>query len=252
MDPQSLKYNRDLLNRLDEQLERIHNENEVLRLDEKMEAFAKGAERELRENFSGAIPAHAVRVILPANADPLAPQDPDRRALFAQHLATIVEGAVHERERLVMDPVDAEPPVNGRETLCARACGACRGSCCRAGGDHAYLTEETMARAMAAHPDWSRAQIMDAYLERLPAETTLDSCIYHGATGCGLPRAMRSPTCNRYQCGKLLQVRTLVSEQKPPPLLALMFDRGEWTRSELLDEAGARLLAEEPPRDFQE
>jgi len=117
MDPQSGRYNRELLSRLDEQLERVHDENEVLRLDEKVEAFAKRAEKELRESLGGTIPAHAVRAILPANADPLAPQDPARKAQFVQHLATIVEGAVLDRERTAMDPVEAEPPVNGRETL---------------------------------------------------------------------------------------------------------------------------------------
>jgi hypothetical protein len=253
MDAQSGEYSQELLKRREELRELVHDENEVRLLDEKVEAYAKRAEKELRENLGGAIPSHSVRVNLPANADPLAPQDPARRVLFVEHLAAIMEGAVLDRERLVADPVEAEPPVNARETLSARACGACRGSCCRAGGEHAYLTEETMARAMALHPDWTRSQLLDVYLSHLPAETTRDSCVYHGATGCGLPRSLRSPTCNRYQCAKLQQVRSLVvPEQQPPPVLALLFDHGVWARSALLDDRGERLLAEAVPRALPE
>ena len=33
------------------------------------------------------------------------------------------------------------------------------------------------------------------------------SCVYHGADGCALPRALRSDTCNRYFCEGLQRVR---------------------------------------------
>jgi hypothetical protein len=242
MDP--TEYNRHLLARLDQEQERLQNENDLARLDAEEEAFATRAERELR--LGGRIPADAVRAILPANADPLAPQDPARRAAFERHLAEIVEGAVLDRAKIEVEPMGVEPPVNGRETLSTAACGACRGSCCRAGGDHAYLTEETVARSLDAHPDWTLRQIMDSYLEHLPAETTVNSCIYHGPKGCGLPRALRSPTCNTYICGKLTRLRAALPETRPPPILALLFDHGRWTRTALLDETGVKILAEEP------
>src|SRR4051812_40151864 len=103
MDAQSGEYSPELLKRRDELRELVHDENEVRLLDEKVEAYAKQAEKELRGRLGELIPVEAVRVNLPANADPLAPQDPARRALFAEHLATIIEGAVLDRERVVID-----------------------------------------------------------------------------------------------------------------------------------------------------
>jgi len=236
---------RDLLAKLDREQERVRDENEWKRLDAKVEAFANRVEREVREQFGGQIPGNAVRSVLPANSDPLVPQDPSRRARFAQHLAEIAEAAVLDQAHLQSDPVDAEPRTNGRGSLSAGVCAACRGSCCRAGGDQAYLTEETMVRSLQAHPDWTLAQIMDAYLKHLPAESVLNSCIYHSATGCGLPRDLRSSTCNRYLCGKLTNLLAGLPEKNPPPVLAVMFDDGHWTRTALIGETSFKVLAEE-------
>jgi hypothetical protein len=222
----------------------LHDEQERLRLDAEAEVFAEKAERELRARPGGEIPPNAVRLNLPANSNPLGPQDPCRRASFREHLSSMVEGAVLDRERIATEPPEAGTPASGRETLSAGACTACRGGCCRAGGDQAYLTEETIARSLEAHPTWTLAQILDSYLEHLPAESYLNSCIYHAATGCGLPRALRSSTCNRYQCLKLTTLRGSLPENNPPPVLALMFDRGQWIRTALLDETGVRTLAE--------
>jgi len=236
---------RDLLAKLDREQERVRDENEWMRLDAEVEAVANRVEREAREHFGGQIPANAVRSVLPANADPLVPQDPSRRARFAQYLAEIAESAVLDQARLLSDPVDVESRTSGRECLSAGVCAACRGSCCRAGGDQAYLTEETMVRSLQAHPDWSLAQIMDAYLKHLPAETVLNSCIYHSATGCGLPRDLRSSTCNRYLCGKLKNLLAGLPEKSPPPVLGVLFDDGKWTRTALIAETGIKVLAEE-------
>jgi hypothetical protein len=186
--------------------------------------------------------------VLPANSDPVVPQDPARRLLFAQHLEEIAEAAVLDRAKLVSDPVDA-PTTSGRESLSAGVCAACRGSCCRSGGDHAYLTEETIVRSLQAHPDWTLAQILESYLQRLPAESVRDSCIYHSATGCGLPRDMRSSTCNRYLCGKLRNLLGSLPEERPPAVLAVMFDDGKWARTALVDEKAFRILDEEPTRE---
>jgi hypothetical protein len=238
---------RDLLSKLDREQERIRDENEWMRLDAEVEAVAQRVEREARQHFGGQIPASAVRSVLPANSDPLVPQDPLRHARFAQHLAEIAEAAILDQAQLQSDPVDVEPRTSGRESLSVGVCTACRGSCCRAGGDQAYLTEETMVRMLHAHPDWTLAQIMDAYLKHLPAETVLNSCIYHSATGCGLPRDLRSSTCNRYLCGKLKNLLAGLPEKSPPPILAVMFDDGNWARTALIVESSVKILAEEAP-----
>jgi len=232
---------RELLAKLDRDQERVRDENEYLRLDAEAEAFAARSERELRQQ----VPGNAVRAVLPANADPVVPQDPSRRAVFVQHLTEILEDAVLDQARLQADPAEVESGTNERDRLCANVCTACRGSCCRSGGDQAYLTEETMVRALQAHPDWSQAQILDSYLRCLPGESVLNSCIYHSSTGCGLPRDLRSSTCNRYLCGKLRNLQAGLPEKSPPPVLAVLFDSGKWTRSALIDPAGVRILAEE-------
>lgn len=232
----------DPLPELDRAQERARDEREYRRLETEVEALASIAERELRERLGGQIPGNAVRWVLPANSDPLVPQDPSRRAHFAQHLADILEGALLDEARLRSDPLEVEPP---KESLSASVCAACRGNCCRAGGDQAYLTEETMVRSLRAHPDWSYAQIADAYLKCLPGESVANSCIYHSAKGCGLPRALRSSTCNQYLCGKLKNFQAGLPEHRPPPTLAVMFDSGKWIRSALIDEAGFKILAEE-------
>lgn len=238
---------RRLLARIDREQERIRDENEWLRPDPDADAFARRTEKELRTDPAGGVPWNAVRVLLPANADPLAPQDPARRALFVQHLAEITERAGLDPARYLSEPPAADPPPSARETLSEGACTACRGSCCRSGGDHAYLTEETIARQKEAHPKRTLAEIQAIYLEHLPAETVLDSCVYHSKTGCGLSRDLRSSTCNRHLCGKLLNLRSTIPEHNPPPLLAVLFDDGTWARTALIDGTGVRILAENTP-----
>ncbi len=227
---------RSLLARLDREQERVRDENESLRPDPEAEEVARRAEREHRAE----IPPNALRARLPANADPLAPQDPGRRAAFEQHLRDILRSPSPDREE-----VDAPPPPTGRDALSAAACTACRGSCCRSGGDHAYLTEETVARVLQGRPELGPAQLREDYLRRLPDRTVLNSCIFHGATGCGLPREMRSTTCNLHLCGKLTDLLKVLPEASPPPVFAVLFDGRRWARSALLDEGGARLLAED-------
>jgi hypothetical protein len=243
VNPSLPEYHRDLLKRLDEARERIQHENDGERGDAEAESFAKASERAWREAGGEAIPADAVLAILPSNADPLAPQDPERRARFERHLVEILEEAALARGSIEPAPVD--PPPDGRETLSAFACVACRGSCCGAGGDHAYLTEETMARFLEENPGRTLAQIVGSFLDYLPPATTLNSCIYHGAEGCGLPRELRSPVCNTYRCAKLTRLRARLPQDQPPPVLAVTFDRGRWTRTALLRGSGVTILAEE-------
>jgi len=235
------------LTKLDLEEERVRDEKEWLRVEAEVEGIAKRAEQELRERFSGQIPATAVRAVLPANSNPLTLQDPSRRAHFTQHLLEIAEGAVLDRALLLSDPVDIESRTTSRNTLSAGICAACRGSCCRGGGDQAYLTEETLVRSLQAHPDWTLVQIMDSYLQHLPAETVRNSCIFHSAQGCGLPRDLRSSTCNRYLCAKSKNLLSSLPENSPPPILAVMFDDGKWTRSAIIGETGFKVLVEKAP-----
>lgn len=220
-------YNRDLLARLDREQDRINDENDWARPDERERATASRLQRELL----GTVPADAVLALLPANADPLAPRDPARLESFAQRLKELAATA-ESPETPTSPPHDA---------FIAAVCTGCRGSCCRSGGDHAYLTEQTLARVRQDHPDWTPDQLQQEYLSRVPAESILDSCLYHSATGCGLPRDLRSDTCNRHLCGKLLHLRATGPQA---PVLAVFFDQGRWARTGLIDDAGCRILSD--------
>jgi len=219
---------------MDREQDRVHDENEWLRPDPKAEALG----RRIRRDLQGSVPADAVLALLPASADPLAPQDPFRRSQLAERLLEIARQAL----RLPEGAPPPAPPAADREALTRSVCTGCRGSCCRSGGDHAYLTEETMGQFLRTHPGTTPEQAVAAYLERLPAESILDSCVYHSATGCGLPREMRSDTCNRHLCGKLAHLLDTLPRQAPPPVLGVFFDQGRWVRTALVDEAGCRVL----------
>jgi hypothetical protein len=227
-------HNREILARLDREQDRIRDENEYIRQDPKAEALARRTHRDLLPTLPGA----AVLAVLPANADPLAPQDPARRAEFAERLREVITQAMLPQTGFPA----AEPAPEVHDGFIEAVCTGCRGSCCRSGGDHAYLNEETIARYIATHPGATPPQILQAYLERLPAETILDSCVFHSATGCGLPRELRSETCNRHLCGKLIHLRA--SRPAQQPVLGVYFDDGKWVRTALLDERGCRGLSE--------
>jgi hypothetical protein len=100
-----------------------------------------------------------------------------------------------------VDPVLAPAPEV--QAVLNRACALCQGFCCGNGGNHAYLTVETIARYMAQHPDQRPDDVVAAYLGQVADETVEGSCIFHQRGGCGLPREMRSDTCNRFFCASL-------------------------------------------------
>jgi hypothetical protein len=99
----------------------------------------------------------------------------------------------------------------------AGACAACGGRCCRAGGDVAYLTADTVGDFVDAHPGLDGRRVAAAYLAHVPELTVPGSCVYHGAVGCGLPREMRSVVCNRFLCDGLVELRALVRRRDEAP-----------------------------------
>jgi hypothetical protein len=85
------------------------------------------------------------------------------------------------------------------------ACAACRGHCCISGGKNAaFLTPQVVAAYRRSRPTASEAEVFEAYQSALPQRTVRGSCLYHGAKGCGLTRAMRSQVCNSYGCSDFL------------------------------------------------
>ncbi len=102
-------------------------------------------------------------------------------------------------------PADAAAPARSEavDTALQAACTNCRGVCCANGNDHAYLTPETLQRVKRDNPGLSDDQIVDQYLSHVGPRSNAGSCIFHQSTGCGLPRSMRSDTCNTFFCSPL-------------------------------------------------
>ena len=155
------------------------------------------------------VPAHAERTTrLPAR----------RRRLFREHLRRMVAEAAARPAPAGYDPTtwcEEPPPTPELAAVLGRACGVCRGQCCRLGGERAYVSEETIRRHRAAHPEADDEQVVDAYMAHLATRTYADSCVYHAPGGCTLPRDMRAGICNRFLCDGLRTYRDRHAGDEP-------------------------------------
>ena len=130
-----------------------------------------------------------------------------------------------------------------------KGCACCKGSCCQGGAfSHAYLTAERIRRYMAAHPQRSPRQVLADYMGFIGDRTFDQSCVYHQADGCSLPRAMRADICNLFLCGGLLEF-----EQKLPataPLRAFIVAADSTIqRAALIHEEQMLMVPTPPPAD---
>jgi hypothetical protein len=132
----------------------------------------------------------------------LVPLPQPMREQQTQHLLELLEtaagAAAAEPERAGTTPTRAEVQI----------CTWCSGRCCRFGKDnHAFITAAHLRRWQLAHPEGSLADAAQAYIDALPEQHVQESCYYHGAQGCTLPREMRSSICNRHVCNALDEVQ---------------------------------------------
>ena len=100
------------------------------------------------------------------------------------------------------------------------ACSTCGGKCCNLGGDTAFLSTDKFREVLRNRPTSSPEEIVAEYVDHIPFETFQDSCIFHGPTGCGLNRELRSLTCNTYLCVSLNELREGIDENVSNFLLA--------------------------------
>jgi len=155
-----------------------------------------------------------------------------RREAIRDHLTSVTREAIAIREAAAGDgnapdrasqsssalPVSfplPEPPAADLGAVMVNACIACRGTCCRTGGEHAYIITDTILRYLDAHPDCTEEQIVQAYLSHLVSRTMDSGCVYQHVNGCVLPREMRSDTCNRYYCEDLRVFRENQTDNSP-------------------------------------
>lgn len=155
--------------------------------------------------------------LLPANRWPTRPLSQRRRAAFTAHLEARFEEAVDATGAVTpvareMLPIRELAPHEAQ--LLGQACATCRGACCQRGGTNAWLTADSVRRALAAtglDPRALRAQ----YLRELPSRHYRGSCVYHTARGCALSPALRADTCHAFLCDGLDSLVTLVRGSRP-------------------------------------
>lgn len=137
-------------------------------------------------------------VELPGFDRPLTTVEPARRQALAAHLMDALAD--------VTAPVTDGTPGNTNPPNFGEACAACRGHCCRKGGNDAYLDFESTAFAWGRFPQLSKEELVSAYVAAVPDRAFADSCIFHGEHGCNLPETMRAPICGAYLCAPLVQL----------------------------------------------
>lgn len=193
-------------------------------------------------------------VVLPAASHRLEEPSPDRRQRYQEHLASIIAEAVAGNDDDAA-PAQATVIPGDPVPLAEQFCAQCRGGCCSMGRERAYLNAGTIRRLMRLRPELSPDQISAEYLDHVSERTVAGSCINHTSTGCGLPREMRSDTCNAFYCKELRtwQARFASGES---PLGALVIHRGQdnWSQERtdvahdvvgvsIVTEGGARSIA---------
>lgn len=129
------------------------------------------------------------------------------------------------------------------DLIVGRSCATCRGECCTAGGEHAFLRVDSIERMRRQHPEMTAAFMLQSYADMLPERHYRGSCVYHTTDGCALPREMRSNLCNRYICGGLTQLRKAMHEHNSPSVFVAAADSVHLRRVALIDAHSSRAIS---------
>ncbi|NNF12761.1 MAG: hypothetical protein HKN72_06040 [Gemmatimonadetes bacterium] len=160
------------------------------------------ARRELAAR--GVDPTRTSWSVVPSFQGGAVPLPQAHRAAFVAHLiAAVDEAASRDPGPSPSTPVAARTPAPAEALAFEAGCRSCRGHCCRRGGTTAFITADTVRRVWSRHPDLTPATTTEYYTRFLPDTHLEGSCVFHTATGCTLPRASRSDSCNRYLCSDL-------------------------------------------------
>jgi len=157
-----------------------------------------------------------------------------RRHRFAHRLIGLIRELASQAalaappERETASPAASDP---AEVKLAAAACATCRGRCCQYGADHAFIDLEALQRQRRSDPHVTGRELLDRYLSHIPAAATQGSCLYHSASGCGLPRSLRSSTCEQYLCEDVRRVLSAATVPAPPRLWLAAINDGDSTPS---------------------
>ncbi len=151
------------------------------------------------------LPDQAILMIIPENTREIMKQPAARIAEFRDHLNCIMEQAQAEIEDTdkheSIQILHEDRAIQERTSLpVINACTTCGGSCCLQAAGHAFLTRDFFAWRLLNEPDTTPQEKIEDYMCRIPEQAYENSCVYHGAAGCVLPREIRSSTCNNFLC----------------------------------------------------
>lgn len=177
--------------------------------------------------------------VLPAFDRPLEKVRDQKKRTLAQRLerfATELRNDPREPTSLAPENLASPSPV------VIHACAACQGYCCNSGGEHAHLTQQTLARVLANNNDLSLEDIVRVYLEKLPAQHYKGSCLYHTDKGCHLPRHLRSDTCNHFHCTGVYPLSILEAGATQRPVIVAATKREKVVRLVVIQDNDAKRL----------
>lgn len=170
-----------------------------------------------------------------------------RRTDFLNFLAESIDEAFEDGEPVPrpLSPDEGDAPTADAVALAdaaaAMVCGACLGVCCHDGGSyHAFLNAEAIGFLRSAQPDLTREKIMTIYAAHLPEEHFEGACVFQERTGCTLPRDLRAPICNSYQCRGLREAVEKLEKNPAGRLIVIAREDNRIIRSAFVDASGIR------------
>ncbi len=183
--------------------------------------------------------------VVPANTRETAPLPLRTRRVFLDRLAERIRATYAEPDTgatpadvATLDP--APSTQHATASILGRSCATCRGECCTAGGDHAFLREDSLARVRSTHPAHNEQSLIATYAAHLPARHYRGSCVYHTTVGCALPRTLRANICNRYLCGGLTQLKRALESSESEMAFVAAADSVHLRRMARIDANGTR------------
>ena len=187
---------------------------------------------------------HLVRI--PSGLTKFAPPANERIKKYSEHVSNIIREAT---ENIDNNTVTYDKNYGAKEnlqlqeqrfsespklqTMANRLCEMCKGGCCPAGDDHAYLSASTIMQLIKTKPELSITEIHEQYLSRIASKTVVGACINQTELGCSLPRYMRSNICNGYYCEPVkayLDHETQAAVEKQKVVIAVKWSNTKWNR----------------------
>lgn len=171
-------------------------------------------------------------VVLPGSVAPFCVPSAERRDRFRASLEVAVKESAAGGDDVRRDQNSSNP---GPARAFAAACEACRGLCCRNGGDTAYIDAATVNKLRALRPELGDADVVAFYLSAIPQHTVEGSCILHGEQGCVLSREVRSHVCNDFYCRPVREWERDTLRTGLAPTAIFILHEHQVIRSTLLD-----------------